>query len=205
MRGLLRFSGAVDWLNAQVGKWVIWLILASTVISGLNAVVRKAFNTSSNAYLEVQWYLFAGAFLLAAGYTLLNGEHVKIDVISGKLSKRKQIWIDVIGFAFFLTPVCLVILYYGTPFFLQGFRSGEMSSNAGGLIRWPVYLFIPIGFSLLLLQGLSELIKRVAFLRGLIPDPTEKVREKTPEEELAEEVRRQAEELERAAAAARKA
>jgi len=205
MRGLLKFSGAVDWLNAQVGKWVIWLILASTVISGLNAVVRKAFNTSSNAYLEVQWYLFAGAFLLAAGYTLLNGEHVKIDVISGKLSKRKQIWIDVIGFAFFLTPVCLVILYYGTPFFLQGFRSGEMSSNAGGLIRWPVYLFIPIGFSLLLLQGLSELIKRVAFLRGLIPDPTEKVREKTPEEELAEEVRRQAEELERAAAAARKA
>ena len=204
MRGLLKFSGAVDWLNAQVGKWVIWLILASTVISGLNAVVRKAFNTSSNAYLEVQWYLFAAAFLLAAGYTLLNGEHVKIDVISGKLSKRKQIWIDVIGFAFFLTPVCLVILYYGIPFFLQGFRSGEMSSNAGGLIRWPVYICIPIGFGLLLLQGLSELIKRVAFLRGLIPDPTEKVREKTPEEELAEEVRRQAEELERAAAAARK-
>ncbi|HZN47034.1 MAG TPA: TRAP transporter small permease subunit [Ramlibacter sp.] len=205
MRGLLRFSGAVDWLNAQVGKWVIWLILGSTVISGLNAVVRKAFNTSSNAYLEVQWYLFAGAFLLAAGYTLLNGEHVKIDVISGKLSKRKQIWIDVIGFAFFLTPVCLVILYYGIPFFLQGYRSGEMSSNAGGLVRWPVYICIPIGFSLLLLQGLSELIKRVAFLRGLIPDPTEKVREKTPEEELAEEVRRQAEALERAAAEARKA
>ena len=201
MRGLLRFSGAVDWLNAQVGKWVIWLILASTVISGVNAVVRKAFNMSSNAYLEVQWYLFAAAFLLAAGYTLLNGEHVKIDVISHRLSKRKQIWIDVIGFALFLTPVCLAILYYGIPFFLQGFRSGEMSSNAGGLIRWPVYIMIPIGFSLLLLQGLSELIKRIAFLRGLIPDPTVKANEKTPEEELAEELRRKAEEAERAAAA----
>jgi TRAP-type mannitol/chloroaromatic compound transport system permease small subunit len=196
MRALLKFSRAVDGLNAFVGRWVIWLILASTVISGLNAIVRKAFNTSSNAYLEVQWYLFAAAFLLAAGYTLLNGEHVKIDVISSKLSKRKQIWIDVIGFAFFLTPVCIVILYYGIPFFLQGFRSGEVSSNAGGLIRWPVYLMIPIGFGLLFLQGLSELIKRVAFLRGLIPDPTQKVHVKTPEEELAEELRRQAEAIE---------
>jgi TRAP-type mannitol/chloroaromatic compound transport system permease small subunit len=193
MRALLKFSRGVDWLNAQVGKWVIWLILASTVISGLNAVVRKAFDTSSNAYLEVQWYLFAAAFLLAAGYTLLNGEHVKIDVISSRLSKRGQIWIDIIGFTFFLTPVCLVLLYYGTPFFLQGFRSGEMSSNAGGLIRWPVYLMIPLGFSLLLLQGFSELIKRVAFLRGLIPDPTVKLVAKTAEEELAEEIRRKAE------------
>lgn len=193
MRGLLKFSNAIDWLNAQVGKWVIWLILASTVISGVNAIVRKAFNTSSNAYLEVQWYLFAAAFLLAAGYTLLHGEHVKIDVISSRLSKRKQIWIDVIGFAFFLTPVCIVILYYGIPFFLQGFRSGEMSSNAGGLVRWPVYLMMPIGFVLLLLQGLSELVKRIAFLRGLIPDPTVKVQAKSAEEELAEEIRRQAE------------
>ena len=193
MRALLKLSNAVDWLNAQVGKWVIWLILASTVISGINAVVRKAFNFSSNAYLEVQWYLFAGAFLLAAGFTLLQGEHVKIDVISSRLSKRKQIWIDVFGFALFLLPMCLIILYYGIPFFLQGFRSGEMSSNAGGLIRWPVYILIPIGFSLLLLQGVSELVKRVAFLQGLIPDPTQKVQAKTAEEELAEEIRRQAE------------
>lgn len=193
MGALLKFSKAVDWLNAQVGRWVIWLILASTVISGVNAVVRKVFNTSSNAYLEVQWYLFAAAFLLAAGYTLLHGEHVKIDVIAGRLSKRKQIWIDVIGFAFFLTPMCLVILYYGVPFFLQGFRSGEMSSNAGGLIRWPVYLMMPLGFILLLLQGLSEFIKRIAFLRGLIPDPTIKAAAKTAEAELAEEIRRQAE------------
>jgi TRAP-type mannitol/chloroaromatic compound transport system permease small subunit len=193
MHALLKFSKAVDALNAFVGRWVIWLILAATVISGINAVVRKAFNYSSNAYLEVQWYLFAAAFLLAAGYTLLHGEHVKIDVISSRLSKRKQIWIDIIGFSLFLTPVCLVMLYYGTPFFLQGFRSGEMSSNAGGLIRWPVYSMIPLGFGLLLLQGLSELVKRIAFLKGLIPDPTVKIVAKTPEEELAEELRRQAE------------
>jgi TRAP-type mannitol/chloroaromatic compound transport system permease small subunit len=193
MRGLLKLSGAIDWLNAQVGKWVIWLILGSTVISAINAIVRKAFNVSSNAYLEVQWYLFAGSFLLAAGYTLLNGEHVKIDVVSSHLSKRKQIWIDVIGFAFFLMPMCLAVLWFGIPFFLQGFRSGEVSSNAGGLIRWPVYLLMPLGFGLLMLQGLSEFIKRIAFLRGLIPDPTEKKVARTAEEELAEELRRQAE------------
>lgn len=193
MQALLKFSRAVDWLNAQVGKWVIWLILASTVISGVNAVVRKLFNTSSNAYLEVQWYLFAAAFLLAAGYTLLHGEHVKIDVISGRFSKRTQIWIDVLGFIFFFTPMCVAILYYGTPFFVQGWQSGEMSSNAGGLIRWPVYLMIPLGFTLLLLQGWSELIKRIAFLKGLIEDPTLKKNVKTAEEELAEELRRQQE------------
>lgn len=193
MRALLKFSGAVDWLNTQVGKWVLWLILGSTVISGINAAVRKAFNTSSNAYLEVQWYLFAAAFLLAAGYTLLQGEHVKIDVVTSHLSKRTQIWIDIFGFAFFLTPMCLVVLYFGIPFFLQGYRSGEMSSNAGGLIRWPVYALMPAGFFLLLLQGLSELVKRVAFLRGLIPDPTLKRDAKSAEEELAEEIRRLAE------------
>lgn len=193
MQALLKFSRAVDWLNSLVGRYVIWLILASTVISGVNAAVRKTFNVSSNAYLEVQWYLFAAAFLLAAGYTLLNGEHVRIDVISSRLSKRAQIWIDVIGFTFFLTPVCLAILYYGTPFFLKGFYSGEMSSNAGGLIRWPVYLMMPLGFGLLLLQGWSELIKRIAFLQGLIEDPTAKKVAKTAEEELAEEIARLAE------------
>lgn len=193
MRALLKFSNAVDWVNAQIGKYVIWLILASTIISAVNAVIRKVFNMSSNAYLEVQWYLFAAAFLLAAGYTLLHGEHVKIDVVSSKLSKRGQIWIDIIGFAFFLTPVCLTILYYGIPFFLQGYRSGEVSANAGGLIRWPVYAMIPIGFTLLMLQGWSELIKRVAFLKGLIEDPTAKKVEKTAEEELAEAIRRLAE------------
>jgi TRAP-type mannitol/chloroaromatic compound transport system permease small subunit len=193
LRALLKFSNAVDWVNTQVGKYVIWLILASTVISGVNAAVRKAFNMSSNAFLEIQWYLFAASFLIAAGYTLLNGEHVKIDVISGRLSKRAQIWIDVIGFSFFLTPMCLAILWYGVPFFLKGLYSGEVSSNAGGLIRWPVYAMIPLGFSLLLLQGWSELIKRLAFLQGLIEDPTHKHVEKTAEEELAESIRRLAE------------
>jgi len=189
----------VDWLNTQVGKSVIWLILASTVISGLNAVVRKVFNVSSNAYLEVQWYLFAGSFLLAAGYTLLNNEHVRIDVVSSHLSKRGQIWVDIIGFSFFLTPVCLAVLWFGVPFFLQGLRSGEMSGNSGGLIRWPVYAMIPAGFTLLLLQGWSELIKRIAFLKGLIDDPTLKRVEKTAEEELAEAIRQQAESSRRAA------
>jgi TRAP-type mannitol/chloroaromatic compound transport system permease small subunit len=202
MRAFLQFSKAVDGLNSFVGRWVIWLILASTVISAVNALIRKIFNNSSNAYLEVQWYLFAAAFLLAAGFTLLHGEHVKIDVVSSRLSKRAQIWIDVFGFLFFLMPMCIIILYYGIPFFLQGLRSGEMSSNAGGLIRWPVYLMMPVGFTLLMLQGISELIKRIAFLKGLIEDPTAKKVEKTPEEELAEELRRLQEQQDRAAAKA---
>jgi len=193
MQALLSFSRGIDWLNERVGRAVIWLILASTVISGLNAVVRKAFNYSSNGFLEVQWYLFAAAFLLAAGYTLLHREHVRVDVVSSRFSKRTQIWLDVIGFAFFLTPVCLTVLWFAFPFFLQGYKSGEMSSNAGGLIRWPVYLMMPLGFGLLLLQGWSELIKRIAFLKGLIPDPTAKTDEKTAEEELAESIRRLAE------------
>ena len=193
MHALLKFSKAVDWLNTQVGKYAIWLILAATVVSGVNAVVRKLFNMSSNAYLEVQWYFFAASFLLAAGYTLLNNEHVRIDVVSSHLSKRGQMWVDIIGFAFFLTPICAAVLWYGIPFFLQGFYSGEMSQNAGGLIRWPVYAMIPLGFTLLMLQGWSELIKRVAFLQGLIEDPTLKRVEKTAEEELADSIRRLAE------------
>lgn len=194
MHALLKISKAVDWINTQVGKHVIWLILASTVISAVNAVVRKAFNFSSNAYLEVQWYLFATAFLLASAYTLLNGEHVKIDVIYSRFSKRTQMWIDVFGFTCFLLPVCATILWFSVPFFLNGLNSGEMSSNAGGLIRWPVYAMIPLGFGLLWLQGLSELIKRLAFLQGLIEDPTHKKVEKTAEEELAEAIQKLAEE-----------
>lgn len=190
MQALLKLSRAIDWLSGQIGKYVIWLILASTLISGINAVVRKAFNTSSNAFLEVQWYLFAASFLIAAGYTLLNGEHVKIDVVTSRLSKRAQIWIDIFGFACFLTPMCLAVLWYGIPFFTRAFVSGEMSNNAGGLVRWPVYLMMPLGFGLLLLQGWSELIKRLAFLQGLIEDPTVKKHEKTAEEELAESIRR---------------
>ena len=194
MQALLKISKAVDWLNTQVGKHVIWLILASTVISAVNAAVRKAFNVSSNAYLEVQWYLFAAAFLLASAYTLLNGEHVKIDVIYSRWSKRTQIWIDVLGFIFFLLPFCTAVLWFGIPFFLQGYRSNELSPSAGGLILWPVYAMMPLGFFLLMLQGISELIKRIAFLQGLIPDPTLKKIEKTAEEELAEAIQKLAEE-----------
>ena len=194
MQALLKLSRGIDWLSTQIGKYVIWLILASTLISGLNALSRKLFNISSNAFLEVQWYLFAASFLIAAGYTLMHGEHVKVDVITSRFSKRTQIWIDVVGFTTFLTPMCLAILWYGIPFFVRGFESGEMSNNAGGLIRWPVYAMMPLGFALLLLQGWSELIKRIAFLMGLIEDPTlKKGDEKTAEQELAESIRRLAE------------
>jgi len=192
MQGLIKLSRAIDWLNAQVGKYVIWLIMASTAISAINAVVRKVFNTSSNAYLEVQWYLFAWSFLIAAGFTLLNREHVRIDVINSRLSKRTQIWIDILGFALFLTPLCLVVLYYTVPMVVQQYQSGEMSANPGGLIRWPVWLALPIGFTLLMIQGWSELIKRIAFLTGDGPDPTIKPGEKSAEEELAEVLRERA-------------
>lgn len=193
MQALLKLSRGIDWLSGQVGKYVVWLILASTIISGVNAVVRKVFNTSSNAFLEVQWYLFAASFLLAAGYTLLQGEHVKVDVVSSRFSKRTQIWIDVFGYIVFLTPMCFAVLWYSIPFFTRAYASGEMSNNAGGLIRWPVYLMMPLGFGLLWLQGVSELIKRIAFLKGLIEDPTAKKVEKTAEEDLAESIRKLAE------------
>jgi len=202
MHALLKFSSAVDWLNRQVGKYAIWLILAATAISAINAIVRKVFNTSSNAYLEVQWYLFAWSFLIAAGFTLLNREHVRIDVVNSRLSKRTQMWIDIVGFALFLSPLCLLVLYYTVPMTIQQFQSGEMSGNPGGLVRWPVWLALPVGFSLLLLQGWSELIKRIAFLMGHAPDPTLKAGEKSAEEELAEILRLRTEQEQASAPAA---
>lgn len=194
MQAFLKLSNAIDGLSRFVGKHVIWLILASVTISAINAIIRKAFNFSSNAFLEVQWYLFASTFLLCSAFTLLNGEHVKIDVIYGHLRKRTQMWIDVFGFTCFLLPFTGAVVWFSFPFFLNGLNSGEMSSNAGGLIRWPVYAMMPLGFSLLFLQGLSELIKRVAFLLGLINDPTEKAEGKSAEEELAEAIQKLAEE-----------
>ena len=193
MQALLALSRAIDRLNAFVGKYSIWLIFAATFISAANAIVRKAFDTSSNAFLEVQWYLFAWSFLIAAGYTLLHREHVRIDVINSHLSKKAQIWIDILGFAFFLTPLCLTILWLTTPVVIQMIQSGEMSGNPGGLIRWPVWMAIPVGVTLLLLQGISELIKRIAFLTGDGPDPTGKLGDKSAEEELAEALRAEAE------------
>lgn len=192
MSPLLSLSRRIDGLSRFVGRWVIWLILASTLISAVNAVVRKAFNYSSNAFLEVQWYLFAASFMLAAGYTLLNNEHVRIDVVVSRFSKRVQTWIDLLGFVVFLLPLCLTVLWFSVPFFLQGYQSKEMSNNAGGLILWPVYALMPLGFFLLLLQGISELIKRIAFLRGLIDDPTKKSEAKSSEEDLAEAIRQRA-------------
>jgi TRAP-type mannitol/chloroaromatic compound transport system permease small subunit len=193
MGALMGFSNGVDRFNTWLSKYVIWLILAATLVSAINALVRKIFNTSSNAFLEIQWYFFAASFLLAAGYTLLNNEHVKIDVIYSRFSRRTQTLIDIFGFSVFLLPMCTAILWFGFPFFLKGFISNEMSSNAGGLIRWPVYAMLPLGFGLLWLQGVSELIKRVAFLQGLIEDPTLKKDEKSAEELLAEDIRKLAE------------
>jgi TRAP-type mannitol/chloroaromatic compound transport system permease small subunit len=148
--------------------------------------VRKVFNTSSNAYLEIQWYLFAAVFLLAAGYTMLRQEHVRIDVILGRFSKRTQIWIDVVGLTCFVLPLVYVVIHLSFPLAVRAYVMNEYSSNAGGLIRWPVFALLPLGFALLGIQAISELIKRIAFLRGLIPDPTRKLQAKSAEEELAE-------------------
>lgn len=186
MHALLKVSRAIDWLNASVGKLVIWLIFGATAISALNAVVRKLFNYSSNGFLEVQWYLFAWSFLVAAGFTLLQREHVRIDVLNARLPMKLRIWIDIIGFVAFLTPMCLLVLYLSVPQVISKIASGEMSGNPGGLIRWPVWLALPLGFGLLMLQGWSELIKRVAFLRGIGSDPFARLTDKTPEQELAE-------------------
>jgi TRAP-type mannitol/chloroaromatic compound transport system permease small subunit len=186
LSSLVSLSRLIDRLNEFVGRWTAWLVLAAVLISAANATVRKLFNTSSNAYLEIQWYLFSAVFLLAAGYTLMRQEHVRIDVISGRFSKRTQIWIDIVGICLFLLPFVIVCIRLSMPLVLQAMRSGEMSSNAGGLVRWPVYMLLPIGMALLGLQGVSELIKRVAFLRGLIPDPTQRHGSKSAEEELAE-------------------
>jgi TRAP-type mannitol/chloroaromatic compound transport system permease small subunit len=189
----LGLSRAIDALNERVGRLVAWLIMAAVLISAGNAVIRKVFNTSSNAYLEIQWYLFAAVFLLAAGYTMLRQEHVKIDVIIGRFTKRTQVTIEAVCIVVFLFPFCIEVITLVVPLVVRAYQTGEMSSNAGGLIRWPVYALVPVGFTLLLLQGVSELIKRIAFLKGLMPDPTQKLKIKTDEEELAEFLKMQAE------------
>jgi TRAP-type mannitol/chloroaromatic compound transport system permease small subunit len=174
MKGLLKMAGAIDALNARIGRALIWLVLVMVLVSTGNALSRYLVNVSSNAWLELQWYLFAAVFLGCAGYTLLNDEHIRIDVISSHLSRRAQIWIDILGTLFFLLPVSILITWLSWPVFMNAWLSNEMSSNAGGLIRWPARLLIPVGFFLLSLQGLSELIKRIAFLRGLITDAGER-------------------------------
>ncbi len=166
MTPLLSLSRLIDTISTWAGKLTMWLILATTLISAGNALVRKAFNQSSNGLLEIQWYLFAAVFMLGAGYGFLKNSHVRIDFISTKLSDRTRNWVDVVGIVAVLFPFCAIGITLGWPFFMQAFNSGEMSQNAGGLIRWPAYGLIPLGFALLMLQGVSELIKRIAFLTG---------------------------------------
>lgn len=166
MESWLRISAAIDATNRKVGAGVSWLILAMTLVSAANAVSRKAFNASSNAFLEIQWYLFAAVFLLAAGYTLLNNEHVRVDIVNTRFAVRTRLWIELFGTLFFLAPLTLLVLWYGWPYFVESFTSREISLQAGGLILWPVKLLIPAGFLLLLLQGASQVIKLVAALSG---------------------------------------
>jgi TRAP-type mannitol/chloroaromatic compound transport system permease small subunit len=197
---LLKFSDVVDAFNNQVGKFIRWLVLASVLISAGNAIIRKAFNVSSNAYLEIQWYLFAAVFMLGAGYAFLRNVHVRIDFISSKLSKRTNTIIDAVGIVVFLIPLCLILINLSWPLFYSTWQTGEMSQNAGGLIRWPVMALLPLGFFILLLQAISELIKRIAYLRGLIAEPMTMEAGKSDEELLAEELAAEAERHELAAA-----
>lgn len=167
---LLKLSQGIDAIGRLVGKSIIWLILATALISAGNAVARKAFNIGSNAFLEIQWYLFAAVFMLGAGYAFLQNAHVRIDVIANKLSPRVRNCVDIFGIIVFLLPLCYFMITFSWPVVYGAYVSGEMSSNAGGLIRWPVYAMVPGGFALLGLQAVSELIKRVAFLKGQGPD-----------------------------------
>ncbi len=170
MRNLLVLSRLIDRINEFVGRNVSWLVLAAVLISAGNASIRKAFDMSSNAWLEVQWYLFGAVFMLAAGYTLRKNEHVRIDVVAGNLSKRTRDWIDLFGHFFFLLPFCVMMTYLAWPFFWRSFQSGEMSSNAGGLIIWPAKAVVLAGFILLTAQAVSEIIKRIAIIRGLMEE-----------------------------------
>ncbi len=181
---MLALSRWIDTLNQKIGVAVSWALLAAVLICSGNALVRYVFNYSSNAWLEIQWYLFAAMFLLAAPYTLKRDEHVRIDVISGRFSKRTQVWIDVFGFVFFLLPMALMVLYYSYPYAMLAYASDEVSSNAGGLIVWPAKMLLPIGFLLLCLQGISELIKRIAFLMGKIDSSVFDKKVTTPQQEI---------------------
>ncbi|MBI3095983.1 MAG: TRAP transporter small permease subunit [Rhodocyclales bacterium] len=170
MQGLLKLSRLIDWLNDRLGRGLKWLILAAVLISAGNAIVRKTLDMSSNSLLEIQWYLFATVFMLGSGFAFLKNAHVRIDFISNHLSARTRNLIDIVGIVVFLLPLCYMIITLSWPLFMNAWNSGEMSQNAGGLIRWPMYGLIPLGFAVLALQGLSELIKRAAFVSGTGPD-----------------------------------
>lgn len=184
MSFLLSISRFIDLLNEKIGHGVSWALLLAVIICSGNALIRYALNTSSNAWLEIQWYLFAAMFLLATSNTLRRDEHIRIDVISSKLPKRAQVWVDIFGFAVFLLPISLIILYYSLPYVQLSIQANEMSSNAGGLIVWPAKILIPIGFLLLTLQGISELIKRIGYLMGKVDASEFERHVATPEEEI---------------------
>lgn len=169
---LLRLSRTIDWLSDWVGRFVMWLILLAVLISAGNAIMRKAFNLSSNAWLELQWYLFGAAFMGAAAYTLKQGEHIRIDILYASRSRRTQHWIDLLGHLFFLMPFCLISTWMLVPYLLGAWASGQVSTNAGGLVIWPARAILLAGFALLCLQGASEIIKKIAVMRGLMEDPT---------------------------------
>lgn len=190
MKALLAVSRAIDALSERIGQAFYWLVLATVLISAANATVRKLFNYSSNAYLEIQWYLFSMIFLFCAGYTLKHNEHVRIDIITARFSARVRAGIDIFGTLFFLLPMAGLIMWLSWPLFVDAYTRNEVSTNAGGLVVWPARLMVPVGFLLLLIQAVSELIKRVAFLKDLIPDPNEKIVSRTPEEELADDILR---------------
>ncbi len=195
MTPLLSISRLIDQISTWVGKLTMWLILATTLISAGNALVRKIFNQSSNGLLEIQWYLFAAVFMLGAGYGFLKNSHVRIDFVSSKLSERARNWVDVVGILVVLLPFCFIGVALGWPFFMQAFTSGEISTNAGGLIRWPAYGLIPLGFGLLAMQAISELIKRVAFLTGNGPDVLNAEESKSDEQKHLEELEKKAAEM----------
>jgi TRAP-type mannitol/chloroaromatic compound transport system permease small subunit len=171
MNALLGLSRGIDRVTEWIGRSVIWLILAAILVSAINAIIRKVFSSSSNAWLELQWYLFGGAFMLAAAYTLKHNEHVRIDIFYGSRTRRTQHWIDLFGHVFFLMPVVALMVWMTVPYALQAWRSGQVSTNAGGLIIWPARAILAAGFILLLFQGISEIVKKIAVIRGLIPDP----------------------------------
>lgn len=193
MQAMLRLARLIDALNDHVGRAVYWLVLLAVLLSAGNAIVRKVFSVSSNAYLEGQWYLFSAIFLLCAGYTLLRNEHVRIDIIAGRLSPKAQAWIDIFGTIFFLLPMAGVIMWLSWPYFMRAYAEHEISGSAGGLVLWPARLLLPVGFALLVLQGLSELIKRIAFVAGKGPDPIVRHEVAEAEKALAEEIRKIAE------------
>jgi TRAP-type mannitol/chloroaromatic compound transport system permease small subunit len=182
---LLSLARLIDAINEKIGLAVSWALLLAVLICAGNAIIRYSLNMSSNAWLEIQWYLFAAMFMLASAYTLKRNEHVRIDVIVGRFSRRTQAIIDILGFLFFLLPVSLLILYFAVPYAMESIRNQEVSSNAGGLILWPAKLLIPVGFLLMILQGFSELIKRLGFLAGLVDASEFEKQAANPEEEIA--------------------